>query len=281
MFGVGVGVRVGGFTASGGGGFDPDAQAFFDRVTTAGGSLTTTEKNATNQLVLDMKSAGIWSSMKAIYPMVGASAAACAQNLKSASFTGSFSSGWTFASTGVTGNGTSAYMNTTFNPNTQLTFTNAHASLYKNLGTISAIDRANGVYDIGGNSIDFSLNPDRSTSLYSQGAIGSYSPNTGVGSSSLVQGDGFYVIARNANNFVRLTKNNTNTLTNTTTSSPAAYPNDNIWLGAAHQVGLTVVVSPNAYRYAFMSLGDYLDATQASNFYTAVQAFQTALSRQV
>jgi hypothetical protein len=27
--------------------------------------------------------AGIWTSMKAIYPMVGASAAACAQNLKS------------------------------------------------------------------------------------------------------------------------------------------------------------------------------------------------------
>ena len=50
MFGVGVGIRVGGRTSSGGG-FDPDAQAFFDRVTTAGGTLTTTEKNATNQLV--------------------------------------------------------------------------------------------------------------------------------------------------------------------------------------------------------------------------------------
>ena len=120
MFGVGVGIRVGGFTPSGGGGFDPDAQAFFDRVTTAGGTLTTTEKNATNQLVLDMKSAGIWSSMKAIYPMVGASAAACAQNLKSSSFTGTFSSGWTFASTGVTGNGTSAYMDTSLIPSTSL-----------------------------------------------------------------------------------------------------------------------------------------------------------------
>ena len=260
---------------------DADAQAYINRVYTAGGTLTNTEANAVNQLTIDMKAAGIWTAMKAVYPMVGSSAAACAQNLKSSSFTGSFSSGWTFASTGVTPNGTSAYMNTGFNPNTQLTFTNAHASLYKNLGTISAIDKANGVYDVGGNAIDFSLNPDRSTSLYSQGAIGSYSPNTGVGSSSLVQGNGFYVIARNANNFVRLTKNNTNTLTNTTTSSPAAYPNDNVWLGAAHQVGLTVLVSPNNYRYAFMSLGDYLDATQASNFYTAVQAFQTTLSRQV
>ena len=72
----------------GGVSYDADAQAFFTRVTSAGGTLSATEKLATNQLVLDMKSAGIWSSMKAIYPMVGASAAACAQNLKSSSFTG-------------------------------------------------------------------------------------------------------------------------------------------------------------------------------------------------
>ncbi len=59
---------------------DPDASAFFSRVTAAGGTLTTTEQNAVNTLVLDMKTAGIWTPMKAIYPMVGASAAACAQN---------------------------------------------------------------------------------------------------------------------------------------------------------------------------------------------------------
>ena len=111
-------------------GFDPDAQSFFDRVTAAGGSLTTTEKNAVNQLVLDMKSAGIWTAMKAIYPMVGASAAACAQNLKSSSFTGTFSSGWTFASTGATPNGTSAYMDTGLNANSDLTYTDFHHSYY-------------------------------------------------------------------------------------------------------------------------------------------------------
>ena len=115
--------------------FDADAVAFFGRVTTAGGSLSATEKAAVNQLVLDLKANSLWTPMKAIYPMVGASAAACAQNLKSASFTGTFTSGWTFASTGVNGNGTSAYFNTTFNPNTQLTFTDSHISLYKNLGT--------------------------------------------------------------------------------------------------------------------------------------------------
>jgi hypothetical protein len=261
--------------------FDIDAQAFFDRVTTAGGSLSATEKTAVNTLVIKMKTDGIWTKMKAIYPMVGASAAACAQNLKSSSFTGTFTSGWTFASAGVNGNGSSAYFNTTFNPNTQLTFTNSHFSLYKNLGLISAVDRANGVFDTA-NQISFSLNPDRSTTFYSYADLGSYAPNnTSVGSDVSVQGNGFYVVARNANNFVRLTKNNTNTLTNTLTSSNLTYPNDNVWLGATHGVGTATPIVPNNHRYAFMSLGDYLDATQVDLFYTAVQAFQTTLSRQV
>jgi len=79
-------------------GIDADWLAYYNRVIAAGGSLSTTEQNATKTLVADLKTAGIWSSMKAIYPMVGASAAACAQNLKSSSFTGTFTSGWTFSS---------------------------------------------------------------------------------------------------------------------------------------------------------------------------------------
>ena len=109
--------------------YDPDAQAFFNRVSSAEGTLSTTEKTAVNQLVLDMKSANIWTAMKAVYPMVGASAAACAQNLKSSSFTGTFTSGWTFASTGATPNGTSAYFNTTFASNL-LSNGSTHMSYY-------------------------------------------------------------------------------------------------------------------------------------------------------
>jgi len=50
--------------------YDADAQLFFDRVTAAGGSLSLTEKSATNQLVLDLKTSGVWSKRKVIYPYV-------------------------------------------------------------------------------------------------------------------------------------------------------------------------------------------------------------------
>jgi hypothetical protein len=265
---------------------DPDYLAFYARVLAAGGSLTATEQTATNQLVLDLKANSLWTPMKAIYPMVGASAAACAQNLKSSSFTGTFTSGWTFASSGVNGNGSSAYFNTTFNPNTELSSIDSHISIYKNLGTISSADKINGVFSVV-NPVEFSLCPDRSTtnSYFSYGNIGNYaSPPCAVTTASIVNtGNGFYVLSRNATNFQRInllssTKNYNNV---GTTTSSTNLPNDNFWLGAGHQEGTTTAILLNDYRYAFMSFGNYLDATQTSNFYTAVQAFQTTLSRQV
>jgi hypothetical protein len=109
---------------------DSDAQAFVSRVETAGGSLSYTEAQAVDTLVSDLKDAGIWSKMKAIYPMVGASAAACAQNLKSSSFTGTFNGGVTFSSNGVKFNGTSGYLDTQFVPSVEFGAGNGSISVY-------------------------------------------------------------------------------------------------------------------------------------------------------
>ena len=270
MFGVGVGIRVGGRTAvSSGGGYDPDAQAFFDRVATAGGTLTTTEKNATNQLVLDLKSYGIWTSMKAVYPMVGASAAACAQNLVSSSFTGTFTSGWTFASTGVTGNGTSAYMNTNLQANTNLTARNTSFGFY---------NRSNA--STGKFAIDISANL---TNSWEMGADsnGQYYGRAYSGGSQTLAGNG-----GNRNGFYILTSDTTtnmyrngNTAVITAFSTSTSLPTGNVYLGGDPNIPTSSYATTNQYAFAFV--GEYVTSTQASNFYTAVQAFQTTLSRQV
>ena len=93
--------------------YDPDAQAFF----TASGLTGATELNAVNQLVLDLKGFGIWTKMKAIYPMVGGTAALHKWNLKdpqdtNAAFRLVFTGGWTHSSTGALPNGTNAFANT-------------------------------------------------------------------------------------------------------------------------------------------------------------------------
>lgn len=269
MFGVGVGIRVGGRTAaSSGGGYDPDAQAFFDRVTTAGGTLTTTEKNATNQLVLDMKSAGIWSAMKAVYPMVGASASACAQNLKSSSFTGTFTSGWTFASTGVTPNGTSAYMDSAFIPSSNLTTTSGHFSFYSRTSTPDLPE-----YDFG--SQDGSSNPNTIIIKYSNGSFyAAYGQYNATYSNSNSQG--FYVVNRNSVTDTTGFKNNSKVITQSQTASLSTTA---LYLSAFNNNGTAIQFSTK--ECAFSSIGDGLTDTQASNLYTAVQNFNQTLNRQV
>ena len=267
MIGIGIGLGRGGPS------YDVDALAFFARVTAAGGTLTTTEKNATNQLVLDMKSAGIWSPMKAIYPMVGASAAACAQNLKGSSFTGSFSSGWTFASTGVTPNGTSAFMNTFLVPNSQLTDNNLHISFYsrtQNTSTsgINMGARLNGLYEM----FLVLYSAAGTNKVFNNGtALTHAATSTNTNTLGLQIGSQTSTTSRKL--YFAGTLLNTNT-----TSYYAITAGVAIYIGA-YSTGSAANFSP--HQCALASIGDGLDDTQASNFYTAVQAFQTTLSRQV
>ena len=269
MFGVSLGIRVGNSNiSSGGGGVDADAQAYFDRVTTAGGTLSTTEKNAVNQLVIDLKANSLWTPMKAIYPMVGASAAACAQNLKSSSFTGTFSSGWTFASTGVTPNGTSAYMDTGLQPLTQLSANNTNISVY--LRTNSTNYGADYIAFTSQFSCMYIQTRHPGNTLYaaSQDEKGS---DIGISNTSSL---GFYQVNRSAIDNHKVFKN-TSLIATKTVTSVGTLPTTNITIS-----GRAAGDCSNREN-AFASIGNSLTDTQAANFYTAVQAFQTTLSRQV
>ena len=256
-------------------GIDADAQAFFDRVTTAGGSLSLTEKTAINTLVKDLKGYSIWSKMKSIYPMVGASAAACSQNLKSSSFTGTFNGGWTYSSTGVTPNGTSAYMDTGFNPVTQSSTQNSFfLSVY-----IRTNSNVGFPYDIANAS-----NWNDGTKF--TGIITRYGSNKRFiaicdpynTSNSETDSRGFYSGGTNGSSTQILYKNGSNVLSGT--SSQQGFESKNITLSAVNSTTDGISGFSNKQN-AFATIGDGLSSTEASNFYTAVQAFQTTLSRQV
>jgi len=279
---IGIGLNIGNRVMGGGGGapaFDVDAQAFFDRVTTAGGTLSETEKTATNQLVLDMKSAGIWSSMKAVYPMVGASAAACAQNLKSSSFTGTFSSGWTFASTGVTPNGGSAFMNTGLNIGTELTQTNSHASFYSRTASdTSPYPTVLGAYGNGSYTRAIDLYIRRPTpGDKGGGQLGSFT--TSVINYTETDARKFAILSRTSATSLKYYTTGILRDTNTT-SDTTGFGSVTAYIGAGNFQNLSAQ-NFSILQCAFASIGDGLTDTQASNFYTAVQAFQTTLSRQV
>lgn len=261
-----------GFIASSIGQIDADALAFFNRVTTAGGSLSATEQTAINTLVIQMKADGIWSKMKAIYPMVGASAAACSQNLKSSSFTGTFTAtGWTFASTGATPNGTSAYMDTGLIPSNTLSLNSSSIGFYggNNLG--SQLDkRAMGAWSTSPNGI-LGIEP-----AYSNfGLFGDVNDGSGTFTSNS-NTSGFIFASRTSSTTKIHSIRGTQSVK---TENSTRLPSVSVVLGAFKKD--TSILNYSAFQHRFSFIGDGLDSTNSSNLYTAVQAFQTTLNRQV
>ena len=121
MIGTNLAITPKRFVPLGGAAIDTDAQAFI----TAAGIINATQQSAVNQLVLDLKSANIWTKIKAAYPMVGGTATSCKFNLKDArdldaAYRLVFSGGGTFSSNGYLPNGTNAYANTFLNTLTQI-----------------------------------------------------------------------------------------------------------------------------------------------------------------
>jgi hypothetical protein len=257
-----------------GGGTNPAATAFFNRVTAAGGTLTITEQNAVNTMVNSLQAAGIYTKFKIIYPMVGASSAACAQNLISSSFTGSFTGGWSFSSNGILGNATNTYMRTNFVCTTQLTASNWHQSYYSRTNNNIGVDC--GVGDVAG--YPSSLMQIRNASNQSYFVCGNYS-NYGLLPATVTDSTGFFVGSILSNTDRTYYRNSSILISSTASIFNVLYPGE-IIIGAFNEGGINPRFF-NSKQCAFYTIGDGLTTSEANNLYTSVQAFQTTLSRQV
>jgi len=257
--------------------YDVDAQAFFDRVIAAGGTLTTTEKNATNSLVLGLKSNSIWSPMKAIYLMIGGTSNSCAQNLTSTSYVGTFSSGWSFASTGATPSGTNCFMYTQLNPNSA--FSDANSSCF------SYYSRTNNTFSGTecGCQTNISSPTDRvALSAYYGGSSYFDQNNFTNGRLSFTTSNtaGMFVMSRTSSKIQKGYKNGTQQGSTNTNTQTSPLPNANYTVGSLN-FNDGVNWNGTNRECAFAHLSDGLTDTQIANLYTVVQAFQTTLSRQV
>jgi hypothetical protein len=99
-----------------------------------------------------------------------------------------------------------------------------------------------------------------------------------LSSTSGVNTAAYFIQTKNSTT-AKLFRNTTNILTATRTL--LALPTTNVIVGAAQDATPGTYSAFSDRQYAFASIGDGLTDTQASNLYTAVQAFQTTLSRNV
>lgn len=96
--------------------YSNEAVAFFARLSS---QPTTARKTLYNNLIVALKSAGVWAKLDALYLTAADVSSTALTNLVSSSYTLSPTSAPTFAAdSGYHGNGTSSYLDTLFNPTT-------------------------------------------------------------------------------------------------------------------------------------------------------------------
>jgi len=122
--------------------FDTDAAAYLSAVISAGGSLDATISGATNTLFTDLKSAGLYSKLDTLYMMIGGTAASTALNGIRANnqfdITWTNSGSMTFNYSGATGNGSTTYGNTNYNPRNESSATDTSWGIYHTAGNFGA-----------------------------------------------------------------------------------------------------------------------------------------------
>ena len=244
-----------------------DAQAFI----IAAGITDPTQKSAIITLVANLKAYGIWTKMKAIYPIVGGTASSHKFNLKDprdldAAFRLTFSSGWTHSSTGMLPNGTSAYADTFLNTSTQLNVNSHSFGMYSRTNNTTG-SQAIGSFD---NTPRF-LQNNLSLGNFVSGLVSSIISYTANPSTSLL------MLSRTSSTLSKAFR--AGVLLGQETVAMGTLPAFNFYLGARNNAGPAALYSVHQCAFAF--IGDSLTDTEAANFYTAVQAYQTTLSRQV
>jgi len=249
---------------------DADAQAF---VTNAG-IVDQVEANAINNLVIGMKADGLWTKMQAVYPFVGGTASTHKFNLKNpldtdAAFRLVFSGGWTHSSSGALPNGTNAFANTFLNPSTSLGLNSTHLSYYSRTNFVGSQIEIGSRNSTGTQSCYLTYN-------FSNIAYAAIHKADGIRPNIATDTRGFYVGSRILST---QEKYYTTNIAQTLSGDSVGLNNFNIYLGC-YNANLTPMFY-SSKQTAFASIGDGLTDTEAANFYTRVQNFNTALARQV
>jgi hypothetical protein len=262
---------------------DPDALAFI----LAAGITDSTQILAIDELVNQLKAYSIWSKFKAIYPFVGGTAFSHKFNLKNpldtdAAYRLAFSGGGTHGVNGYLPNGTNAYANTFLTPSVALVNADWHLSYYSRTNVAAGTD-----FDMGcGNSLG-----QYTSSMFlrrSGNGIGFDSGNASSAnriSSTETDSTGLYVGSIRSTSDRTFRKNGTTVIGSNTSTLTNVLLDSSLLLAAYNERAFgSPGLSPNFYgskQLAFSSIGDGLTNTDISNLYTAVQAFQTTLGRNV
>lgn len=245
-------------------GFDADAQAYF----TATGIVNATIQTGINQLVLDLKAASLWTKMTLISPFPDNSSTHCAYNLKNSVSILTYTGTPTFASTGMTPSAT-AWADTTISDST-MTFNDAHISYYSRTaaGAGPPDQWIMGTNDASSPSHEAATTNGATKQMTAKLFTGA----SAITSAAYANTQGLFTCTNQTD--ARIYRNAVHI-----TSAPGTLVNTNA--GVTFLIGSVRNAAGATCECAFFTLGTGLSATNVSDLYTVIQAYQTTLARQV
>ena len=231
-----------------------------------------------------MKTASIWTKMKAVYPFVGGTPTTHKWNLKDprdtdAAFRLNFIGGWTHSSTGALPNGTNGYANTHIISNVSFNNTTFSAVGYYSRTNTAATSSEYDCGSSGSGNPHLQLILRRSTNFrYFASDTPTGSIYRGAGDTSSTDGRGFFIGTQQGTD-ARLFVNGVNVASNNYTTVGLTINNLENYIGA-----LNNAASPALYgnkECALWFASTTLTNSEAIAFNAAVNTFQTTLSRNV
>jgi hypothetical protein len=250
-----------------------EANAFLEAAAVAKGSaLGSTISAATITLFTSLVSNNLWDKLAVFYPIVGGTSASTAVNGKNPGTNNmTWYGGAAFSDNEVSGNGSNAYGDTGLNANT-LAQNSVHICNYsRTTPSRSGIDV--GITIAGGTSLQMYNNESGS-----MGIKVAKNNATGYSTGAVTNGAGLFTATRTGSTIENGFRNSTRVINASQTST--GLPNGSVFVMARNRGG-GIAESFNNRGYAWFSIGSGLSSPDVDNYYTIIQAFQTALSRQV
>jgi len=245
--------------------FDSNAFAYIS----AANITDFTQRQAINDLVIELKANNLWSGITVLYPFVGGSATTHSYNLKDpTTYQITWAGTVTHNANGITGDGSTGYGNTGFAPSIMPQNSLGAAIYVRSASTTSGHEFSAALNGVGTGDFNVIV---RTTLQVSQ--------TRGLGPTFGTTSPGFFSGSRIAVNDMRTFRNGVQTgiTTTTATESNTTVP---VYVLAFNN-GFNV---PNGFSNAqlsFATIKQGLSATEEAALYQIVQRYQTALGRAV
>jgi hypothetical protein len=269
-----------------------DAQDWISRVYANGGSVSSATASAVNQFCVDIANAGIRDRFYRLNLFCGNSDASLVAvrtplyrgpSLSGTQYGGatdtnaSFAAATDYAETGANGglkgDGSTKFLNTGF-PANAAALGDRHLAVYERVKSSSTYKVSIGARTQVTSPFFWELETLNLATTY-----GAYGGNTAVAASSLnYTGGAMWLASQSSASSLSLYKNGSLAASSSSVNATNTY-SGNVYVFALNEAGNTYYHSDG--RFGGYSIGLAMTDAQAAAYYTAMQAFQTALSRQV